>query len=170
MPRCRPLLPRDGAPQATRARRRGLEEASRAARLRRQRRPIAIAAALNDHRGVRRGLLPRGLCNTCPDAARARDHLRARASVTQALTDSVGRQVRQRSFKAELGPYALERPLMAVQRKLVVAAGERPLSVGAAARRYTADVWDQSSDRALARRTRRPAPGRHFQFAAAPGS
>ena len=31
------------------------------------RRPIAIATALDDHRGVRRGF--RGLCNTCPDAA-----------------------------------------------------------------------------------------------------
>jgi len=30
----------------------------------------------NDHRGARRGFLPRGLCNTCPHAARARDHLR----------------------------------------------------------------------------------------------
>ena len=63
-----------------------LSEASRAAGSRHQRRPIAIAAALNDHRGVRRGFLPRGLCNTCPDAARARDRLRVRAGVTQALT------------------------------------------------------------------------------------
>jgi hypothetical protein len=50
---------------------------------RRQRGPIAIAAALDDHRGVRRAFLPRGLCNTCPDAAMALDRPPARAGVAQ---------------------------------------------------------------------------------------
>ena len=59
---------RSGASQAIRVRRCGLEEAPRAAGPQHPRHSIAIAAALNDHRGVRRGFLPRGLCNTCPDA------------------------------------------------------------------------------------------------------
>jgi hypothetical protein len=37
-----------------------------------------------------------GLCNTCPDAPRARDHLRARAGVTQASTSIVGRTSRRK--------------------------------------------------------------------------
>ena len=41
-----------------------------------------------EKRGVRRGFLPRGLCNTCPDAARQRGRLRARSGVTQALTSA----------------------------------------------------------------------------------
>jgi hypothetical protein len=86
MPCCWPPPQPSGAPQATRATQYGLGEALRAVGSRRRRRPITIAAALDDHRGVRRGFLPRGLCNTCPDAARPRDHLRARAGVTQALT------------------------------------------------------------------------------------
>ena len=65
---------------------RRLREASRALQSSRPRRPIAIATALDDHRGVRRGFLPRGLCNTCPDATRTRDYLRAWAGVAQALT------------------------------------------------------------------------------------
>ena len=46
-PRCQPPPKRSCAPQATCACRRGLDEAPRAARSRRQRRPIAIAVALN---------------------------------------------------------------------------------------------------------------------------
>ena len=89
MPRHRPLPHRRGAPQAACVRQCGLDQVSHEVHWRRQRRPIAIAAALDDHRGVRRGFLPRGLCNTCPDTARACDHLRARAGVTQALTSAV---------------------------------------------------------------------------------
>jgi hypothetical protein len=92
MPLRRSLPKQSGSPQAFRVRRRGLDAAPRTAGSRRQRRPIAIAAALNDHRGVRRGFLPRGLCNTCPDAAMERDRLRTRAGVAQALTAAATQQ------------------------------------------------------------------------------
>jgi hypothetical protein len=79
--RCYRLLPHQSdALQAARVRQCGLDQASLAAGSRRQRGPIAIAAALDDHRGVRRGFLPRGLCNTCPDAAMALDRQRVQVS------------------------------------------------------------------------------------------
>ena len=80
------MLQRSGATHGMRTGQRRLREASRALQSSRPRRPIAIATALDDHRGVRRGFLPRGLCNTCPDATRTRDYLRAWAGVAQALT------------------------------------------------------------------------------------
>ena len=90
---CRPslrLLPHgDVAQMCARGRRNCVDGRKLAARLQRLHGPIAIAPARNTYRGVRRGFLPRGLCNTCPDAARERDRLRARAGVTQALTQAV---------------------------------------------------------------------------------
>ena len=91
IPGDRPLAHSNGAPQAAIVRPSGLDQASLAAGARRQRVPIAIARALDNRRGVRRGFLPRGLCNTCPDVAVACECLRARAGVTQALTEAVGR-------------------------------------------------------------------------------
>lgn len=90
-PRAQLLQPTTRMPLGAFGHRYRVDGQPHAAGLRHLRNPIAIAAALNNLRGVRRGFLPRGLCNTCPDAARVRDRLRARAGVTQALTRAVGR-------------------------------------------------------------------------------
>lgn len=73
--------------------RRGVDDRSKAANARRERRAIAIATALDKYRGGRRGFLPRGLCNTCPTAVQVFDRLRAWAGVTQALTGAVSRSL-----------------------------------------------------------------------------
>ena len=88
LPRCSPASHRSRLRRIARSRRHTIDQASYAAQSRHYRSPFAIAAAPNGHRGTRRGFLPRGLCDTCPQASPLRDHLR-QADVAQALTECV---------------------------------------------------------------------------------